>query len=293
MNRIDWNTGGRVHRGLELLAIIAPLVAALVIFARTARGAEPPKPRAPETLHASWCSGNACNAFCEAPAKGAPRVACQIGSRGVVKRSQLDKFAAASEPTDLVDAAISVRAVLALTPPSPCTDQGPDACGVSFVIDKDLPHKLRAGVIPGLVKAVQLARARKDAKGAPAGYSVHIGYSYRSLFCQTQLTCNHLGESPPCDGVTLSCPGPNIHSDGVAIDVFLKQNGKQVTWAGSSMDCKVAAQQVLNNKHLRALHEIMYAAGWWNYCKEPWHFEYTENPYSGKLRVNRIEDLGK
>lgn len=292
MHRNDWTTCAKIQGYVEMAAILTLIVAVLAIFARSARGDEPPKPRASETLHASWCTGNACNAFCEVPARGASRVACQIGSKGVVKRAQFDRSAGASEPTDLVDAPIAVRTLLAFIPGS-CTGQGPDDCGISFFVDKDLPHKLRAGVIPGLVKAVQLARARKDANGAPAGYSLHIGYSYRSLLCQTQLTCNHLGESPPCDGVTLSCPGPNIHSDGVAIDVFLKQNGKQVTWAGSSMDCKVAAREILGNKHLKALHEIMYAAGWWNYCKEPWHFEYTANPYSGKLRVNRIEDLGK
>mgnify|MGYP000305346107 CR=1 FL=1 len=93
MHRNDWTTCAKIHGYVEVAAILALIVAVLAIFARSARGDEPPKPRASETLHASWCTGNACNAFCEAPARGAPRVACQIGAKGVVKRAQFDRFA--------------------------------------------------------------------------------------------------------------------------------------------------------------------------------------------------------
>lgn len=66
--------------------------------------ADAPKPRANEALHKSWCQGNACNILCERPPKGAAKVDCQKGNKGVVNLTRFQKFAAGVEATDLVDA---------------------------------------------------------------------------------------------------------------------------------------------------------------------------------------------
>ncbi|MBI3073101.1 MAG: hypothetical protein HYY84_13390 [Deltaproteobacteria bacterium] len=266
-----------------------------------------PKPNAGSERHVSWCHGNACNKFCVRPVAGAAKVECQKTQKGVVRNDVFKEYAKKSgEPTDLVDVETVLRDALLRHPSKPCTGETLESCGISFKKgDSGESAKVRAGVIPGLVKAVVGARAYKDKKGNPADYGLYVGYAYRSLYCQTQLTCNHLGESPPCDGKTLSCPGPNIHSDGVAIDIYLtvknKNFGKkghktrdqeriQVTFAGKAISCEATAHRVKKDSRLRALHEIMFATGWWNYCQEPWHFEYTVNPYSGKFRNNKIAD---
>jgi hypothetical protein len=249
---------------------------------------ELPKPMASPTLHKSWCTGNGCNRFCSA--EPGPRVACQKkGQDNRLKSVNMQAFqqaAAGVEPSDLVDPEPAVRAALAAHPDFPCNDPDLAKCGVTFHAESGYEQKLRAGVIPGLVRAIVIARNWRDKQDKPAGYGLHVGYSHRTLLCQTQLVCNHFGESPPCDGVELSCPGPNIHSDGVAIDVMLTKDGTRVTSAGSAMDCKAAETKVRGNRHLSALHAVLFGAGWWNYCKEPWHFEYTQNPYSGKFRIN-------
>lgn len=257
------------------------------------------KPRAAETRHTSWCSGRSCRRFCVPKTReNRGKTECEKRGTGVVNREELAKHDAAG-PSDLVGAADAVRAAMKSHPTRPCDpDALPPArgekdplarCGIYFG-KGDGVIKIRAAVVPGLVRAAQLAREYKDSKGRPAGYSLYVGYGYRSHECQTQLACNHFAERILCDGNTLSCPGPNIHTDGVAVDIYLARDGKQLTYAGAAVSCRVAAARVRSNTRLRALHDIMFKAGWWNYCKETWHFEYTQNPYGG-VKNNRVNKL--
>ena len=45
---------------------------------------------------------------------------------------------------------------------------------------------------------------------------------------------------------------------------------------------KARRAQVKKSKQYSTLHKIMGAAGWWWYCGEPWHFEYTRGPMNGQ-----------
>ena len=249
------------------------------------RPGDPPKPTAPTSLHKSWCTGNNCNRFCVA-SKSESKIVCQKDRNKSVNMDEFMKASNGFEPNDLVELVSAVRDGLAKHPDFPCTESDLAKCGVTFHAESGYEQKLRKGAVPGLVRAIVIARNWRNADNQPAGYGLHVGYSHRSLLCQTQLVCNHLGEATLCDGKELSCPGPNIHSDGVAIDFKLTKEGKVATGGGDAMECKDAEQFVKSKPNLLALHTILFGAGWWNYCKEPWHFEYTENPYSGKFRIN-------
>jgi D-alanyl-D-alanine dipeptidase len=56
---------------------------------------------------------------------------------------------------------------------------------------------------------------------------------------------------------------------------------------GDSKSCALRTKEILRTPRLKALNEIMFEAGWWKYCEELWHFEYTTNP-SNKLRTKEF-----
>ena len=176
----------------------------------------------------------------------------------------------------MVDPAVAIQPVLEKLGCTPNKSSAPAkasiSCGIEFLKER---RAVLPGVVPGLAKAALEAKKK--------GYVLAIGSTYRSLQDQVDLMCDNLSEGgPPCGkGTGLACPGPNVHTEGFAVDLHLRRNGKKVTPATGRMEpCSERTTLVKKSKELMDLNDIMFGTGWWKFCQELHHFEYTENPYN-------------
>jgi D-alanyl-D-alanine dipeptidase len=198
-----------------------------------------------------------------------------------------------AKPSDVVDPAVAVQEELRRLG---CEPQGgklvqtaSQNCGIVFRAGE---RALLHAVIPGLARAALAAKQR--------GYVLSVGSTYRSPAEQMSKSCAHVGRGDiPCGGSTgLACPGGSPHGSGYAIDTAMCEPLKGWTWSniqpkfctpptGDSKSCALRTKEILRTPRLKALNEIMFGAGWWKYCEELWHFEYTTNP-SNKLRTKEF-----
>jgi len=228
---------------------------------------ETTKPIAPRP-YKYWCQKGECTKFCGV--SGIDKAA--VAAAAARTKTNLTK--------DMVDAAVAIQPELEKLGCKPAggkeAGKASRNCGIEF--NKGKGHRF---ILPGLARG--LAKAALGAQ--KEGVVISVGSTVRSLEQQVELMCkNHRkGMDPPCSGNTgLACPGPNVHTDGFAVDLHLESTaGKSLTQGtGNRQDCKARKKQVLANPHLKKLNDIMFAAGWWKYCEEVWHFEYTQNPYN-------------
>jgi D-alanyl-D-alanine dipeptidase len=91
------------------------------------------------------------------------------------------------------------------------------------------------------------------------GYSAKIISGYRPINRQLEIACSDLNKVPSY----VAYPGGSNHGTGVAIDIYLEQNGSPISY------CTLA-----NSKKMD---EMMTSAGWVRYTKEAWHYEYGTN----------------
>lgn len=88
------------------------------------------------------------------------------------------------------------------------------------------------------------------------GYSASIASAYRPINRQLEIACKNLSRVPSA----VAYPGGSNHGTGVAVDIYLKQNGKSLSYC--------------NNENSKKMDEMMTKAGWSRYTKEAWHYEY-------------------
>lgn len=152
-------------------------------------------------------------------------------------------------------------------------------CGIIFRGD-DKETKVLPSVIKGLADAAAIAKE--------SGYILSVGSTYRSPEKQVAKVCTKMTKIPPgtkpC-GSELACPGGSNHGNGFAIDVCLAKKDAPTTCltppTGSADTCANNTQKVLASTELKILNDVLFKAGWFKYCKELWHFEYTSAPVDG------------
>ncbi len=262
-------------------------IAVALLLAAPAEG----KPEASKVDHNSayWCKPMGCGAeFCAGGKADAKKFHARVAHDEAKGLTVSEK--------GMVDAGAAVHGELAKLG---CAPEGKDPatgaknCGIVFS-----KHKEDRFILPGV--AAGLAKAATKAKAD--GYALHITYSFRSILWQLNRMCEHFahGWQPPCGkdpsdptkkNTGLSCPGPNVHTDGYAVDIHLMTADatKELTGAGGGFkSCDARKREVHKSKQWTALHQIMGTAGWWWYCGEPWHFEYTR----GRMNEQRVAPVG-
>jgi D-alanyl-D-alanine dipeptidase len=257
------------NRRAVLRAKNAP-AAASPSTASTTTASSAAKPIAVKHKNAKWCTDrDSCAKFCSGKYANASAVSQMITQQKL------------SPPAAMVDPAVAIQPELEKLGCTP--DKSQDAakaskgCGILFVKPKS-GRGVLPGVVPGLARAAIEAKAR--------GYVIWVGSTFRSHKTQVDLMCENLSEGgPPCGkGTGLACPGPNVHTEGYAVDLHLRSpSGKKLTPpTGKIESCSARTALVKRSKELMDLNDIMFKAGWWKYCEELWHFEYTQNPYNDK-----------
>jgi len=94
------------------------------------------------------------------------------------------------------------------------------------------------------------------------GYSIQINDGYRTLESQIKKVCDKIKIGKTGDiGKTVAWPGGSRHGIGIAVDVYLIENGNVLT-------SKNMSQEKINK-----LEELMRQGGFVRYCPEWWHFE--------------------
>ncbi len=88
------------------------------------------------------------------------------------------------------------------------------------------------------------------------GYSANIISAYRPINRQLEIACKDLRRVPSA----VAYPGGSNHGTGVAVDIYLKQNNKSLSY------CSI--------ENSKKMDEMMTKAGWSRYTKEAWHYEY-------------------
>lgn len=68
------------------------------------------------------------------------------------------------------------------------------------------------------------------------------------------------------------------------MDICLQSSKGKTVCSGASESCRSRKKEVAADPHLKTLMDIMFKAGWYWYCEELWHFEYSQNPLNS-LRV--------
>ncbi|PIR03847.1 MAG: hypothetical protein COV59_04230 [Candidatus Magasanikbacteria bacterium CG11_big_fil_rev_8_21_14_0_20_39_34] len=128
---------------------------------------------------------------------------------------------------------------------------------------------------------VPLCRAAEIAK--KNGYTLQVRSSYRPFEIQVKLWCEDT-RPPEIRRKFIATPGFSNHGHGVAIDVFLYKNGKQLTLYGSSGQCKTSPRFV------KEIADIFYLADP-NFVRletEIWHFEYGTMGTSARNRYDTL-----
>lgn len=207
-----------------------------------------------------------CKPFCNGAAANMSEVSSAASAKGVVI------------PSGLVDPRIKLAEYFK---DDNCVDQSKKSdkkyikCGVVFR-GRDDETLFLPSVVKGVADAAKIAKSK--------GYILSIGSSYRSLKVQVEKVCAHVVNEPgkrPC-GRELACPGGSNHMQGYAADICLahpNNPNKCITDAsGKATSCAKNTEIVKSDQNLRALNDIMFAAGWFKYCEETWHFEYTSKP---------------
>lgn len=123
------------------------------------------------------------------------------------------------------------------------------------------------GARDALIKAGEQAKAR--------GYFLVIGDGTRTMKAQAENWCQRIKDTGSPKG--MATPGRSPHQLGVAVDIglFKLESGKykQLTLIGAICQ-QVPIQTSLGVENLKALEEIMAAAGYKHMCEEVWHFDY-------------------
>jgi D-alanyl-D-alanine dipeptidase len=116
-----------------------------------------------------------------------------------------------------------------------------------------------------------LKRAGTIAQNWPGGpYTIYIYDAYRPLSIQIQTACKIIEDNPDALGINVAFPGGSLHGIGVAIDLGLKKDGKDLTTC-----CSVSTQtRDITEENAQLLQQIMSSAGFNRYCREIWHFEW-------------------
>lgn len=131
---------------------------------------------------------------------------------------------------------------------------------------------LRKPVVEALLAAGKAAQARPDGP-----YTIHVGSTIRSLAGQVKLVCAKICTNNPdilkTIGGAVAWPGGSNHGTGVAVDLMLFKDKKQLTYC-----CDVPHQtRDTKEENAKILQEIMNSTGWVRLSNELWHFEFGTN----------------
>ncbi len=204
---------------------------------------------------------------------------CTAGGVNVSAMNAAIQASGITPPNNLVDPRIALGQYFSSCASGTSADKKFVNCGIIFRGD-DKETRVLPSVIKGLVDAAYLAKQ--------SGYVLSIGSSYRSPEKQVAKVCAKMTKIPvgtkPC-GSELACPGGSNHGNGFAIDVCLAKKDEPSKCltppTGSADTCANNTQKVLASTELKILNDILFKAGWFKYCKELWHFEYTTIPVDG------------
>lgn len=208
---------------------------------------------------------------------------CEFGKPKTEAVAAAVKAAGYSDSSGMVDPRIDIAQYL-----SGCAGNGGNkneqyrSCGIVFR-GNDSERRLLPTVMPGLANAAKIA--------AEKGYALSIGSTYRSAMEQVAKVCTKMTHivpgTKPC-GPGLACPGGSNHMYGYAMDLCLINKTGAVKCltppTGDSAPCEKNTEITKNNANLKMLNDILFQAGWYKYCKELWHFEFTDKP-AGSFRT--------
>jgi D-alanyl-D-alanine dipeptidase len=251
-------SGGSAHSGLYAKEFFAALIQGARMRGYDVNSIPlKPNPREPR----AFCTkASTCAPFCE-------------GTKPLEAKALAAYQRAGNDVPEMVDPAVAVQTELTRLGCLPAggsdSRKASSNCGIRFM----MPTR---GVLPGVVRG--LARAALEA-GA-RGYVLVIGSSFRPVRKQLENVCENVakGLGKVC-GSTIACPGGSKHGSGYAVDAGLELGEKLVTrMTGTARSCAANREKIEANPHLRALNDVMFAAGWWRYCRELWHFEYSLQP---------------
>ncbi len=133
---------------------------------------------------------------------------------------------------------------------------------------------------PDAIEALRIAGLQAQAmQGGP--YTLVVTSAYRPLSGQLSLVCSAINKGQENKvGANIAFPGGSLHGTGVAVDLILQKDGKNLT------QCCTVSTQTQDNKQENAelLQKIMSSVGWVRYCHEIWHFEWNvlESPTRSK-----------
>jgi D-alanyl-D-alanine dipeptidase len=200
-------------------------------------------------------------------------------------RARMAELGLSEDTKSLVRAPSVVRdylVAMGCSPSSEDTKSGTKNCGVVYAKD-DL--RILRGAAYGLAKAALAAKKR--------GYVLRVSSTYRSMLEQLDGNCSRLKKGmSACDPVEKPCAGlgKGGHLWGFAVDLCVTKDGKECLSEPSSGPARTCAKnrsRLKERPHDRALAEIMLSAGWWWYCPEMWHYEYSDKPINDE-RINQL-----
>lgn len=204
---------------------------------------------------------------------------CTAGGVNVSTMNAAIQASGLTPPNNLIDPRTALSTYFSNCASGTNPDTKYTNCGVVFRGD-DKETRVLPSVVKGIADAAKIAN--------DAGYVLSIGSSYRSPEKQVAKVCTKMTKIPagtsPC-GPELACPGGSNHGNGFAIDVCLAKKDAPTKCltppTGSADTCANNTQKVLASTELKILNDTLFKAGWYKYCKELWHFEYTSQPVDG------------
>jgi D-alanyl-D-alanine dipeptidase len=204
---------------------------------------------------------------------------CTNGGVNISAMNSAIQASGLTPPNNLIDPRVALTQYFSNCASGTNSDKKFLNCGIIFRGD-DKETRVLPSVIKGLVDAATIAKE--------SGYVLSIGSSYRSPEKQVAKVCTKMTKIPegtkPC-GTELACPGGSNHGKGFTIDVCLVTKEAPTKCltppTGSADSCANNTQKVLASTHLKVLNDVLFKAGWFKYCKELWHFEYTSTPVDG------------
>ncbi len=138
---------------------------------------------------------------------------------------------------------------------------------------------LRIG--PGAVEALKRAGDQAQSRNL----TLFIVSALRPLHTQLELACDEIKEAKsegrtPNIPSAVAWPGSSPHGTGGAVDLKYKTSDGKEAW-----NVNYKSQSTVDSSKIGTLAEIMYAAGWYRYTKEIWHFQL----YEGGCTTNTIK----
>ncbi len=134
-----------------------------------------------------------------------------------------------------------------------------------------------AAMQPALCRAGEIAKQK--------GYTLVVRSSFRPFKEQVKTYCEpymSTGQKPSSD--LIATPGYSNHGKGIAVDVKITKDGKNLTVIDKKNQCLYVEE-----KYIRELGEIFISADPDNFSRlesEIWHFEYSANNLKNRIRSN-------